>query len=82
MSPEREAKWKAAGERMAQSVGRLLNRTIAPINTRLSTLETRTGALSMLAARGHSAESIAAFEALEARIKALELAVQSRREPE
>jgi hypothetical protein len=69
---------KAMADQMIAAVKGYVERALGPINTRLAAVETRTGALSMIAARGQSAESIAAFEALEARIKALELAVKNR----
>lgn len=69
---------KEQAEGMVAAVKSYVARALAPINTRLSAVETRTGALAMIAARGQGPESIAAFEALEARIKALELAVKQR----
>jgi hypothetical protein len=66
------AEAKDLGAKMAAAVKEHIARALAPIATRLSAVEARTGALSMLLGKGEAAGKIGALEAFETRIKALE----------
>lgn len=60
------------GVATSDSINRRIAAATAALATRLSAVESRTGALSMLLGKGDAAGRIAAFEALEARIAVLE----------
>lgn len=76
------AEAEALGKQVLEAIKGFVARSLAPRDTRLSAVETRVGALSMIAGRGANGEKIAeleslirrvnALEGLEARIKALE----------
>jgi hypothetical protein len=63
---------KEIDEKISAEVKECVARALAPFATRLSTVETRTGALSMMLGKGEAAGKIAEFETLSARINALE----------